>query len=469
MDSIPVQLDKFKAALQGKQLSVEDPLFGATLKFLKSGIHFNDETKREFSSLVQQTFSIDEEVLTRQLIGVSGRISRKKTHNALQAEKESELFSLVPKGWLLDYVSYSSNTEVPPIFNVYCGLVLIGLTLGRQSWFEMGPFRLYPPQGIGLLGPSAVKKTTAGDIALAVVSESNLCTIYAEKVTPEALVDAMSAIGSQGIIYAPEAAVLMGKQKYNEGLIPLITRLMDCPSHVPTGTISRGTQSLRDVAASVIFCSTVDWFQKNVPEDAFGGGFIPRFQLIYQSYSDKRVALPKSVAPGAIAAFGSELLKIREMFHGAFTFSSVSETLFRKWYDSNKEWAMNPPHPAAEKYIHRKPNHLIRTALALHLINCYTKEICEACLQRAIDLLAWNEFWLPSFYEELFRSPHGQDQIFILDQIESAGGVISHSALMRKVQFRMSSGQLRMILTSLKEAKQVEEVSNSLQHAWRLV
>lgn len=469
MDPIPVQLEKFKASLQGKRLTPEDPLFGATVKFLRSGIHFSDENKREFSKLVCESFSVDEEFLTRALVGEVSWSSRKKQHSTLQAEKELELLPLIPKGWFSDYIDYASNTEVPTAYNVFCALVLVGLALGRRAWFEMGPFRLYPPQGIGLLGPSGAKKTTAGDIALAVLTSCNLCPVYSEKLTPEALVEAMSTLGTQGLIYAPEAAVLMGKQKYNEGLIPLVTRLMDCPSHITTGTISRGTTGLKDVAASVIFCSTVDWFSKNIPEDAFGGGFIPRFHLVYQLYSTRIVPLPNHTSFNVVVEFGKFLLHLRQNFSGQISFSPIAEKLFIQWYDSNKELARHPPHPAAEKYLQRKPNHLIRTALGLHVASCQTKEICEPCLEKSIALLSWNEFWLPSFYEELFRSPHGVDQLFVVDQIEAAGGVISHTNLMRKVQYRMSSGQLRMVLTSLREAKQVEEVSNSLQHAWRLV
>jgi hypothetical protein len=469
LDPIPIQLDKFRTALVGKKLSQSDPLFGVTMKFLRSGLRFDEETKREFSALIQSTFSIDEETLTRELAGEIKWASRKKQHSLLQDEKEKELFTLIPPGWIQEYIDYAGDTEVPTAFNVFCSLVLIGLTLGRRAWFEMGPFRLYPPQGIGLMGPSGVKKTTAGDIALAVLTSSNLCPVYSEKITPEALIEAMVTNGTQGLIYAPEAAVLMGKQKYNEGLIPLVTRLMDCPSQMSTGTISRSTSSLKDVAASVIFCSTVDWFQKNVPEDAFGGGFIPRFHLVYQLYSTREIALPKQTPFGAVLEFGKFLIHLRKTFSGQITFSPCAEKLFVEWYAINKISARHPPHVAAEKYLQRKPNHLIRTALGLHVASCQTKEICERCLQRAIDLLLWNEFWLPSFYEELFRTPHGVDQVFILDQIEASGGVISHSALMRKVQYRMSSGQLRMILTSLREAKQVEELSNSLHHAWRLV
>lgn len=469
MDPVPVQIERFKTNLKGRRLSLEDPLFAITARFLRSGIRFSEEDKQQFMTLLCETFSLTNEQLLKALF-LTGKPQSKLNGLSHDLEaKETHLFSLLPPGFFQDYTLYNAQTEVPMSYNVFCSLVLVGAALGRRAWFEMGPFRLYPPQGIGLMGPSGVKKTTAGDIALMVLVSAGLCAVYSEKITPEALVEAMNQLGTQGLIYAPEAAVLMGKQKYNEGLIPLVTRLMDCPSYISTGTISRGVTELREVACSVIFCSTPDWFSKNVPEDVFGGGFIPRFMLVHQPYSLREIAIPKVNSLTALVDFGKYLQTLKTQVKGEMKFTPLAQLAFESWYSQNKIESRRVSYEASKAYFQRKPNHIIRTALALHIASCATNQICEECLERTIQLLAWNEAWLPSLYQELFRSPHGADQAFVLEQVQGEGGVISHTMLMRRVQHKMSSAQLQTVLTSLREAQQVEEVSNSLLRAWRTI
>ena len=196
---------------------------------------------------------------------------------------------------------------------------------------------------------------------------------------------------------------------------------------------------------------------------------MPRFILVEQLYSSKVIAIPKVTSFAPIIEFGKFLHQLKVEVKGELTLTGAAEALYVKWYAENKVVARHPPHPAAASYFQRKPIHLLRTAGNLHIATCQTKKVCEECLQRAIRLLSWNEEWLPFLYEELFRTPHGVDQQFVLSLIRAEGGVISNSKLMRKVQYKMSSGQLKQVLGSLREAKQVEEVTNSLQGAWKLI
>jgi hypothetical protein len=71
--------------------------------------------------------------------------------------------------------------------------------------------------------------------------------------------------------------------------------------------------------------------------------------------------------------------------------------------------------------------------------------------------LDWNEQFLPILLKEMFRTAVGADQKYILNIIKQQGGLIEHSTLVRKVQYKMSAASLRQIILSLKEAKQVEE------------
>lgn len=465
--SIAEQVGRFKLLLEGRRLTTHSPVFQTVISFIRSGVRLSDQEKKELSYLIQSTFSLSETEMMTSLLGVKTNDNQSPPHTSFNNHDQA-LSTLIPRpSWFADYVDYSSNSEVPLAFHVFCSLLLSGATMGRRVWFDMGYFRVYPPLSIFLLGPSGTKKTTASDIAINIVNELLITSVYAEKITPEALALSMSE-NSQGIIYAPEATVLMGKQKYNEGLIPFITRLLDCPNSLTPTTITRGATPIKDIAVSVLACSTVDWFIENTPEDTFGGGFIARLLLVHQQGTDKVHPIPKVKNVNESERLGKEILKLREL-KGEMKFSEEAFHSYVDWYTLNKSQADHPKHEILASYYRRKPIHVIRLAMNFHLVVHRNLEICTECFTRSVSLLEWNEQFLPPMLEELFKTREGRDHKFILDQISSSGGVVTHEMLVRKVQFKMSATQLRSILSSLKEAKQVEEISNSLIHSWRLL
>lgn len=441
--------------------------------FLRSGIVIPEAQKNDLKLLLQKTFSLDESSLLYNLVvGVNRNYSDKIEYIDLEIERrDKELLDLFPSsGWFADYFRFSANSEVPFAYHVFCSLLLVGASFGRRIWLDMGYFQIFPPMGVILLGPSGVKKTTAIDIATDICIRSNLTGIYAEKITPEALALSMSQTHAQGIIYAPEATVLLGKQKYNEGLIPFLTRLMDCPRSITPTTILRGAIEIKDVAISIIAGSTTDWFVENTPRDMFGGGFIARHILIHQQMTNKSFPFPSIDQANAPLLLGRDLLRKRSLLNGSLSLSPLARDFYISWYHENKKLVEHPPYQILVSYLKRKPIHVLRTAINLHVMICESKEICETCLFKATKILLWNEQFLSPMLEELFKTPEGRDHDYVKAQLASEkGGISTHTNLVRKVQHRMTAQRLKHILHSLKEAKQVEESHDSLSHYWRLI
>jgi hypothetical protein len=432
-----------------------------------------DTEKESLISLICQAFDLTSDAFMKLLLGVHTNGSNTQPGRSLSPDlditvQDANLLRLVPPGWFHDYIQFTTNSEAPLAYHLFCSLLLVGASLGRRVWFDMGYFRVFPPLGVVLLGPSGIKKTTSADIAINIIVGSSICSIYAEKITPEALALSFTE-NAQGVIYAPEATVLMGKQKYNEGLIPLITRFMDCPDSFTPSTITRGATEIKNIACSVLMCSTTDWFIKNTPEDTFGGGFIARLLLVHQESSSRIQPIPKVMSGTEPKRLGQALLALREHTTGEVVFSPSAEDLYVEWYIKNKKDSVHPFHEILASYYQRKPIHVIRLSMILHLVNHQTKRICDECFHQALGILEWNEQFLPPMLRELFKTTQGQDHTFVLSQIYANGGVISHAALVRKVQYKMNAGQLRSILSSLKEARQVEELLDSLQHVWRVL
>lgn len=382
-------------------------------------------------------------------------------------EKENELYALLPKeGFFARYNDYTLESEAPLAYHVFCALAGLAATVNRRVFLDMGNHKLYPPFGIFLLGNSGIKKTSAADIIVSLLRESSLTPIYAEKLTPEALIDGMRNGNATGLVYAAEMTVLLSKQKYMESIIPLLTRFMDSPDLWNSGTIMRGKAELRDVAITCLMCSTIDWFVKNTPEALFGGGFIARNVMIMQEYSCRLKPLPAAENMHLRKKLLIDLAQLYELT-GQAHLSPEATQLHVDWYTWNKY-----DHVATselfETYFARKPAHLLRIALCLHLGTHWNLEICTECWKRARDLLAWVESNFELLSGKMFRSSFGEEQDLVLRVLEHFDGEVQWSRLLRRLSYRMGSQQLRAVVTNLKEQELIDELHTALGHVVKL-
>src|SRR5262245_54935878 len=151
--------------------------------------------------------------------------------NLLDGRKLEDFDVLVPKtGWLADYIEYTRFTEPPTVFHFFAGMVAIGAAMSRNVFFDMGAYQIFPNLCVVIVAPSGrCKKTSACNVSVGLFRNIG-GNVLQDKVTPEALISAFQDKSSAtGLIYAPELAVFLGKQKYNEGMVPLLTALFDCP------------------------------------------------------------------------------------------------------------------------------------------------------------------------------------------------------------------------------------------------
>jgi len=412
--------------------------------------------------LICQAFELTRAELAEELLG--GPVKKEKEGPSAQ-EIEDELWRMIPNGgYCYRYAEFTRHSEAPLAYHLFCSLVGVGATINRRVWFEMGYFRIFCNLSIVLIGPSGLKKTTASDIVVGMLQELELTKIYSEKLTPEALIEAMRDM-AQGLVYAPEMSVFLGKARYMEGIIPLITRFMDCPSKWSSGTIMRSTTFLTDVAISCLMCTTPDWFVSNTPADTFGGGFVARNILVVQEDSPRVEPIPRPGDPKLRGQLIADLGFLHS-FEGEMVMEHRCDKAYRQWYVEQKEVWKNPESEIMATYYQRKPGHVIRIAMCLHIAEHRTLMMCEGCFMRAVKIVDWTEKFLPPMLKKMFKTQAGAEQELVLRTIRSVGGVIDHSDLLRKVQYQMNAGQLRSILMSLKDAKQIEERKDNLQHIY---
>lgn len=486
------QFDTFTELLRGKTgLDKSKPLFKAVVDWLKLPLSLADEQREVLKNLVCEAFGISPLELRQELLQAAGVVSTPPPTTVVSSSgtaarravdtygidreefeeakrEEEELRSLLPsKGFFHDYCAFTENSEAPLIMHLFCGLAGFIATINRRVYFGLGTKKVYPPFGILILGPSGIKKTSAADIMVDILQEMQLTPIYAEKLTPEALVSAMKGGNATGLVYAPEMTVLVSKQKYMESLIPLLTRFMDSPDVWRSETVMRAKEEIHDVAITCLMCSTLDWFIQNTPQSVFGGGFIARNLMVLQEKRTRLRALPEPSHEGLKKKVVMDLLEAHEL-QGEVTFTPEAREHYIRWYEAEAFSRRPSEYEILETYYQRKPSHLIRFAMCLHLATHKDMCVCLECVNRALKILTYVERTLPSLGTKMFKTPYGEDQDTIIKKIQGQGGSITHSVLIRKMQNRMGSQQVRNIINNLKDAGMLTETHNAVEHLYTL-
>jgi hypothetical protein len=467
-------LEIFKGLLRGKSLSVEDPVFDQTLIFLtRPGIHQLPEAeKAELTLLMKKAFGLSElqlyNYLTEQEIEGTASADPNLASKAEAAKAEAELRSLIPVGGFLDqYAEFTSNSEAPLAYHIFCALVAVGLVVNRNIWFDMGYYRLYPPLAVFLLGPSGLRKTSATNIMVKMIQDIEITKVYPEKLTPEVLVGAVKD-NPHGLLYGPEMASTLGKQKYLEGLIPLITRLQDCPDVYLAETIGRGKELLRDVAISVLMCSTPDWFVSNTPADTFGGGFIARNIMVMQNDTPREEDIPTPQRKDIRESLVTRLIELQRNLKGPLVMTPQARAFHKEWYHHHREKTKHPEHPLLGTYYQRKPDHMKKLGMCLHVVEHDSLEISLSSLEQAIAICDWAEKFIPPMLTNMFKTQIGEQAQWVMGLIRNAGGMIRHAELVRKVSHKFNAQTLRTTIGTLKEAEQLTELQTTLQHIYVL-
>lgn len=372
--------------------------------------------------------------------------------------RKVEFEELVPRtGWLADYIEYTLKTEPPTVYHFFAGAVAMSSALARNVYFRRGTGTIYPNLGVILVGPSGrVRKTTACNLAIELYQAVG-GNVLADKVTPESFIEAFrDETEAIGLIYAPELAVFLGKQKYNEGMIPMLTRLMDNPDHWKSATIMRGEVELHNVGLTFLGASTLDWIQTAIPKDAFGGGFMSRLIFIVQERTPRVFSEPP---PKDEKLRRSLLNRLRQMtlVRGEFKRTDEAFAWWDKWYKRLTDRVADNKHFAG--YLARVPEQAWRIAMILAISEGQKSGelvIGVTHFQQAVKILEWVEHMLPNAFDQMSENVAGQDQMSIIQMLKKNGGVMTHSELLRRNSRRMNKDTFKKYMDTLRESSLVE-------------
>lgn len=320
------------------------------------------------------------------------------------------IVKVIPKrGLIPKYLEYTEGSEVCPRFSIFSLFGVLGAVIRKKVYLSRsstGNILIYPNPWIILVAPQGIgHKSSAirlGRKFLELMEDKP--KILASKLTPEALIKSLASQvvadkapiepgerqrlvvykrKAQGLLYSSEFGVLLGREKYNMGMIALLTDLYDCPDEWNSETVMRGDQRLYEVCLSVLGASTPDWMQSMLPTDAFKGGFMSRLILVgYPDGWNRRVGdlvdPPRTLRDSILSDF-EEISR----YKGEIGWSKEAKEYFVNWYMSLPEPV---PGPQAA-YLERKQDHALKLAILIQLSFREKFEVSLEAMKAAFDIL----------------------------------------------------------------------------------
>lgn len=369
----------------------------------------------------------------------------------------------IPSGYMQEYTAVTEGQESPHEFHVFALLTCLGAALGRRVWLDMTFFKVWPNLSVVLTGPAGgPRKTMAWDMAHETVRSAfrDWRTPPISDASPAALVEDLAHAGKDaaGLILAPEFRTFFPSQNYMEGAIPLITRLLDSPDSYNPSRITRKATTLRNVTLSIAGGSTLDWMAK-LPSDAQGGGFLTRVILVHAELPKPPRSSPQRASPKHAALVMKCLSEIAEYARGEVRLTKEAKGWYDIWYKGLKKQAVASPRLAL--YYNRKQMHLLRVAM---LLNLPSRELKAEDLERALALLDWIEGPLPDVYRVIGMSKAGEMTRALLEALRAVGGRAPFATMMREMKGIMNTRDFRQAVETLRDAGQLLEISNPIEH-----
>lgn len=383
------------------------------------------------------------------------------------------------KTFASEYILLNSGTEIPPEFTAWCSLAAVSCTLGRRVWIDMGPFKIYSNLFVILIaGSGRMRKSTAINVTRDLLEElSPRPNIISQKITPEALMDALRTIPQQpiegmslkislgdpvgqGFVITDELTNFLNRTSADNGIVPMLIEFYDCRKSFSYRTKSRGVEIIRDTQLGLLAATTPHELRNAIPESAIGAGLASRILFVYVDKPSPPVSFPQYTERQLQAKeFCVRTLQRTLLRSGELKLSPACrawcDTCYRERCYNSK--LFEDAHLAG--YASRRYIHILKLALNLMIALGEQDEITVETLSRAEMLVESNEVHLQRVVQLVTMNEKGSIVNYV-HTIIIKSEKISRQDLMRQVSHRLDTRELTEILDTLIKSGQVKAMSN---------
>lgn len=361
-------------------------------------------------------------------------------------------------------------TEAPRTFHFYMAYVILSQVIGRRLYYEgAGSFPLSPNLWVVLIGASSITKKST---TLRIATDHVMRHIFADEFrvaaegSHEGFMEDLEKKPSCLIAHA-EFANLMGwlNKDYNASLLGALTDLYDQPlvyrRRVGTRKDAR-TYEIKEPFINIATCSTIDWFNKSIKEDAVTGGFLPRFNIVIEKADTKDIPQTPPIDKGLQADLIHELSGIlaQHQTPRAIRYAKPALDLYCAWYIDFKK-KLRAANYMAIPFYSRRMSDLHKFAM-LNAVMRGANEMNIDDLENAFGIVEQIcEYTDELMGQKIAFTPFQADRKKVLEIIERMGnsnGGAQHSQVLKASKMKIRD--FNEIILGLKEDESIQ-VSDS--------
>lgn len=342
--------------------------------------------------------------------------------------------------FLADYLEYTGGNEAPKLFHVWSGLSVLSSLVSRKVWLQQGIFTWYPNLYVVLVGEPGNGKSTALDIAKAVIRAQRDVPLAADAMTVQALLRHMSEekspckknfshpVTKQIIEYTP-VTIFAGElvsflSMDPHGWIVFLTTVYHEDVH-EVKTKNKGDDLINGPFVTLLGCLTPDIANNMQQQRIISTGFARRTIFVWGTRSGDAVPFPEITqamldAKSRFMAYAQELKKVK----GEFTWGPGAKEWYGPWYIWLRKNIGKMSTPATAGYYESKHVQLLKTAMLISLSESTDLILRLEHLQVALQFLEQTEVHLSRVFEGSGHNENAGAAVAIYEFIEKANDAI---------------------------------------------
>lgn len=373
------------------------------------------------------------------------------------------------KNFLKDYVRLAEQTEIPEIFQFWCGLAALSGALGRRLWIDRGVFTIYPNLYVVLVaGSGRCRKSTSISIASRLLRTIEPpINIIAQKITNEALIETLRVIHMEdqkallretceGFIIASEFSTFLNRKSYESGLGSSLIAFYDCEDPFEYRTRGRGSEMLRNTCLGLLAGTTIHSIRTAIPMNAVGEGLTSRICFVSVDVAPPPVAITRTSKEkkhlhGMLERRLQEVSRIRGEVVLSDEAEEFHEKLYNEFYESSPFWI----DPLMSGYASRRFIHLQKLAMLFMVSEGDELVVQKRHVTFANNILRQSEVDMQKVVRMIASSDQGILVDLILSQVTKAGR-ITRTDLLRSLSHRVGTKELSELIETLVHTGQIQ-------------
>lgn len=378
--------------------------------------------------------------------------------------------------FIRDYTEFAGNNEAPDVFHTWSAISALSSIASKRFVLDMGLFKWHPLLYILLVGPAGIRKSTAMDIALALIEELQTIPISPPSITKEALTEMLGEDDSPSklhfvggdekrvnychmSIFCNEFITLLNAGNNSSGYVDFLTDIWN-QKKFEVRTKHAGVDTIENPFINLLGCLTSDKLSNLMNEKILSSGFTRRCIFVYSETRGVAVPIP-SVTIKQKEAWARCLKRGQEIQKMSGTFIMEPDTIafYEDWYRDHYKKTESEPSRYLQDYFQTKPELMLKIAMLTTLSEQDELVISIEHIKLALDMLAQIEPDMNRAFERSGRNELSAIAIEVRDFVVKQNIPITKQKIFARFYQEAETAELKSIVSHLVETGQLKQTT----------